>query len=137
MGCSTGLAVLRLQPVNSPLLLDCSVQDEDIRIKHILNVGVQLERLMQTPLLKHLLNINFTTSCDSSIVIFGDLIHTSATCRTMHCGLVASLACDTQCLSLPEAPALWHSLRADFTLMWQEPGCCGSFLRSCWRHGGF
>lgn len=106
-------------------------------IKHILNAGVPLQRLMQKTLLKHPLNVNFITSCYSSTVTFGDSIHTSAPCGTIRCGLVACLACDAQCRSLAEAPALWHSPRADFTLTWQEPGRCGSFQRSCGQHGGF
>lgn len=131
------LAALRLQPVNSPLLFGFALGRMKTLQSNTFKSGVQLERLLQKTLLKRLLNVNFITSCYSSIVTFGDSIHTSAPCRTIHCGLIACLACDAQCPSLAEAPALWHSPRADFTLTWQEPGHCGSFQRSCGRHGGF
>lgn len=130
------LAALRLQPVNSPLLFGFALCRMKTLQSNTFKCRSPACETATKTLLKHLLNVNFITSCYSSIVTFGDSIHTSAPCRTIHCGLSACLACDAQCPSLAEAPALWHSPRADFTLTWQGPGHCGSFQRSCGWHGG-
>lgn len=62
MVVNTSLAATQLKPVKQPTAVwICSVQDENITIKRILNAAVQLERPVQKTLLKQSLNVDFIT----------------------------------------------------------------------------